>query len=513
MIASPWVILVAALIQVAGPDLVEPADLARRAELIGRPIVVDDRIRYFLESKRGQGYDELMLKRTNVPCILPARLKFPRSPSEPNARVQGTLKVVDGRLVLDVSAIELLSSDLDRLDRELRKLRPGDWEGQRNWALWAERRGKELADKKLEGRGIALEGEALWLEASRPDADNLGLSTRSISRPIPEAVRLALAHRGFRDRFAKSVTSEDFEALARQIEEVLPRSSDPKSAAVEIQPSVLTAYTRDPAETYRDATNEVRAALDRNLLADAIQRSLEKQLEARPIDAAKLAEVARERLPDRPTLVDRLGRQGLAEAEARVATMRQSEVEELAARFRDRGEEDRARRLIQNWLADRRKNRLSASDAEGRILLAGTFEKMLGDRATAADLLREAQAIDPQSKSVVDAFLRMGFRKGDSGWYDPTSVRPTPAAAPETDRVGQRTTSAGEPGESLRGLTRSQVRSRLGGKPDVVVRSASQGRSVEQWIYKNGKGVQVVRFVYEPGASEPRASASYSDQK
>ena len=512
MITMAWVI-VAAFVSAAGPDFVEPSELSRRPELVGREVVIDDRIRYFLESKRGQGYDELMLKRTDIPFVLPKRLKFARSPSEPNARVQGTLKVVDDRLIVEVSAIELLTNDLDRIDRELKSLRPDDWKGRRAWAFWAERRGKELKDSKLEARGVALEGEALWLEASRPDADNLGLAARSSGRPIPESVRNALAHRGFRDRFSKASTPDEFEALARQIEAVLPRAADPKAASVEVDPSVLDAYAKDPAEAYRNAPVEARGSLDRRLLADTIQRSLEKQLEARPIDATKLAEVARDRLPDRPGLVDRLGRQGLAEAEARVASMRQSEVEELAAKFRERGEEDRAKRLIQAWLADRRKNRLSASDAEGRILLAGTFDKLLGDRTSAAELLREALAIDPQSKTAVDAFLRMGYRKGDAGWYDPTSASSTPTATPVAGRKGDRNVPTSEPVESLKGLTRSQVRSRLGGTPDVVVRSASQGRSVEQWIYKNGKGTQVVRFVHEPGSSEPRASAYYSDQK
>ena len=47
--------------------------------------------------------------------------------------------------------------------------------------------------------------------------------------------------------------------------------------------------------------------------------------------------IARERLPDRPEFADRLRQRGLSEAEARVASMRQSEVEELARNFRGQG--------------------------------------------------------------------------------------------------------------------------------------------------------------------------------
>ena len=304
----------------------------------------------------------------------------------------------------------------------------------------------------------------------------------------------------------------EFDALAKQIETALPGSADPKASSV-VDSTWVDAYAKDPADAYRDAPDAVRSALDRRLLADTIQRSLERQLDASPTDAARLAEIAGERLPDRPDLAERLRKRALVESEARVTSMRQAEVEDLARKFREQGDEDRANRLIKTWLADRRKTRLSASDAEGRILLAASYDKLLGDRATSADLLREALAIDPQSRSAVDAFLRMGYRKGDNGWYDPNEAKATPEnlsnAAPNRN-LGR---GSGDGGDSLKGLTRAQVRSRLGGKPDVIVRSASQGRSVEQWIYKNGKGMQVVRFVFEPGNSEPRASAYYSDQK
>ena len=95
------------------------------------------------------------------------------------------------------------------------------------------------------------------MEASRPDADNLGLVARSVGRPIPEAVRNALAHRGFRDRFGQASTPAEFDALARQIETTLPASVDPK-ALTSIDPSWLTAYAKDPAATYREAPDAVR---------------------------------------------------------------------------------------------------------------------------------------------------------------------------------------------------------------------------------------------------------------
>ncbi len=187
--------------------------------------------------------------------------------------------------------------------------------------------------------------------------------------------------------------------------------------------------------------------------------------------------------------------------------MRQADVEELAKTFRESGQDDRARRLLEDWLADRRKNRLSAGDAEGRVLLAANYEKLLGDRATAGVLLNEAAKIEPESRAVADAFLRLGYRKGESGWFDPTAAKPSTPTAPTPTTARASTT---EGGDSLRGLTQAQARSRMGGKPDRVVRSATQGVIIEQWIYRSGKSEQFILFRIEATTAEPRVTASYS---
>jgi hypothetical protein len=490
-------------IQASGPQLVEPTDLTRRAELVGKDVVVDDHVRYFRETRRSLGYDELHLRRAEVVFRLPRHLRFPKAPSEPNARVRGILKVEDGKYVCDVTSIELLPGDLERLDREVGQLRPDDAAGRKAWAVWAERRGKELNEPKVVARGVELEGEAFWLEASLPGADPIALVERSADRPIPDVVRKALLHRGFRALLAPLDDPKALDALADRVRAAFPLAGEPRSAA-NLDPTLLAAYGKDPAGAYREASDPDRAGLDRRLLADILERSFDAKASARPGDGQTLAEAAIGLIPERPQVAARLRTRGLDDAEARVATLRQSEVEALALRFKNEGQEARGRRLVETWLADRRATRLSSSDAEGRILLAASYDKLLGDRATAGDLLREALAIDPKSKSAVDALLRLGFRKGDDGWYDPTA----PTARAESAEPARQ-----DAGESLRGLTRAQVRSRMGGKPDRVVRTATQGRCLEQWFYQNGKRTQVVQFAFEPGIDEPRASAFYSEQK
>ena len=487
--------------------IVEPTELARRPDLVGREVLVDDRIRYFLESKRGQGYDELILRRTEVPFRLGLGSRFARPPSEPNAVVRAVLKVVDGRLIGDVITVDLLPADAERLDREVGRTRPDDFAARRTWALWAERRGRELNDPKLEARGVALEGEAFTTEANRPSADVVALADAAAGRPIPPTVRNAIYHRGFRALEAQARTPADLDDLARRVRAALPRAADPVAGAT----ATPTPTDADPAAAYRAATAEEQARLDRRLYADILARSLELRLLADPAQAATLADEATRTLPDRPGVADKLRRRGLAEAERGVATMRQSEVEELARTFRADGQDDRARRVLEEWLADRRKNRLSPSDAEGRVLLAANYEKLLGDRATAGALLAEAAAIEPESRAIADAFLRLGYRKGDNGWFDPTAAATADSSAtPPSPTATAAGAGAGGEGDSLRGLTRAQARARMGGKPDRVVRSATQGMIVEQWVYRTGKTDQFVLFRIDAATTDPRVFASYS---
>ncbi len=430
---------------------------------------------------------------------LPAKVRYVRAPVRAERRGPGDLEAVDGRLVGDVLTLELLPADHDRLDREVARTRPDDFATRRTWALWAERRGRELNDPKLAPKGSALEAEALWTEASRPgaDADRPG---RRCRRPAdPASLREALYHRGFRALGAQARTAAAVDDLAERVPAALPRSADTESGRG-ARPEPAEA---DPATAYRAAAHDERGPAGPAAVRRPRREVAQSPPRRRPGAAAGLADEAARTLPDRPAVADKLRQRGLAEAERGVATMRQSEVEELARTFRANGQEDRARRLLEEWLGDRRKNRLSASDAEGRILLAANYEKLLGDRATAGQLLSEAAAIEPESRDVADAFLRLGYRKGEGGWFDPAAARTTADATPAATSTPSRDADRGD---SLRGLTQAQARSRMGGKPDRVIRAASQGMIVEQWIYQIGKTDQYLMFRIDSTTAEPRVS-------
>ena len=261
-----------------------------------------------------------------------------------------------------------------------------------------------------------LDGEAIRIEAGRAGADSptgaLRLAKKARDLGVPEPEPSALAHRGFRLKLAEARTAAEFEAIAAEIEALPPRlegaGERPDLAAWE------DSYRADPAATYRIVPVPLRHPLDRRLWADAEAASLDRQVVEKPDSGLAVAEAARSRLPDRPALADRIEKAALDRAtdDEHLSTLRRDDVEALSRKLIDRGQPEAAQALKRRWLEDQRRRKLRPGDAEGRVLLAAQFEAILGDRASAIGLLKEAWAIDPQSKTTADAFRRLRLPEG-----------------------------------------------------------------------------------------------------
>ena len=130
-----------------------------------RLIRVDDRVRFY-QSHRGEGYDEVYLKRTHVIFRLPPRLRPEVSPRPMPVVVEGRLIRDGGQLVCDVESLKVMPNDLERLDQAIAALPAKDFENRKAWAAWAEKRGKSFKpeDKSLIQRGSIDPGRcaAIW---------------------------------------------------------------------------------------------------------------------------------------------------------------------------------------------------------------------------------------------------------------------------------------------------------------------------------------------------------------
>ncbi len=513
--------------QDAKPITAEPAELTRRPDLIGREIIVDDRVSRF-QSHKETGFDQIFLTRApEVSFEIPAPLRPEHNPSVIAVKIRGVLHRDGERWWVEVRSYVPQPSDLDRLNRAVAFLAKSDWKARGAWALWAEQRARAFQDARLSKRAREIEADAIRAESddrSRgPDAAAqwLALAERARSKKLPEPEPSAQAHRGFRSALKSAESADDLNGLSGKIERFFPEA--PKALA---EPPDMARwekpYLNAPADAYRAAPAEVRRVLDHRLWSDALQRSLERRAAESPRSFAAIAEEALRRLPDRPDLAKRVLEKGLSSAVSEVGSLRLNEVETLAKLYRESLHQPaKARELYLAWLSDQKDRRLSPRDAEGRIALAHQYESLLDDRATAIALLREAWAIDNDSREVAEAFRRRGFRKTRGDWVEGArasagDTAPGPAVEPRPGLITARAEAAppaqaaAPRSDSLRGSTPEEVRARMGGRPNRKLWVASQGQVLEQWVYFGPRLNQYVNILHKKGDPQPRVVSYFA---
>ena len=170
--------------------------------------------------------------------------------------------------------------------------------------------------------------------------------------------------------------------------------------------------------------------------------------------------------------------------------LHKDDMEAFAKRFEKEGRPEQARDLRKRWLDTKRRETLDPLDADGRIALGDQYETLIDDKKTAASLYLEALALDPAQQKAIDGLVRLGYRKERNDWVAPEGSKPAAVDRPSPAPAARST----EIGGGLRGLTQAEVLRRLGGKPDRIVRVATQGSVVEQWIYRGGRASQYINF-------------------
>jgi len=521
------------------PVVVEPGDLTKRPDLIGKEVIVDDRggFQYHNETR---SFDEINLRRApDVTFRLPKRLWVRQSPQGATVKVQGVLRRDGGGWWVDVTAYEALPSDLERLNRAVALLDKSDVEARSAWARWAVHRAEEFArlarrhdparaDKEdaLLARAREVVGEVIRYQSEHPPARGqaafwLDLASKARTEGVAEPEPSAQAHQGFRAALGSSKSADELDDLVKKIEAFFPDAPQAPTGPPDLA-KWEKPYANAPADAYRSASDEGRKALDHRLWADATVQRLNRRAADDPKSVLGLAEEAARLLPDRPEVATSLFEKGLADATGDVGKLRQAEVAALATLYRDKlRQPERAAELYRAWLDDQKNHRLSPRDAEGRITLAEQYETLVDDPKTAESLLRDAWKIDPGSREVADAFRRRGFKKVNDEWVkiarakggepkEPPAAGPD-APGPEPAPVAVVTPpAAAAPSDSLRNATPAEVVSRLNGKPNRRTRVVSRGLVTEQWVYVQPKQLLYVNFSRRPSDTRPHVVSYYS---
>jgi hypothetical protein len=454
------------------------------------------------------------LKRTEVVFRLPRALRPGSQPRPSPVLVQGQLKMHEGQLVCDVSRLEVLPGDLDRLDRAIADLAATDFASRKAWAAWAMHRGKAFRDSALLEQARVIEADALRLESEQQsltvDAPKqwLDLAERARRANVAEPEPSALAHKALRAQLAAAGSSERCKAVIATVERFFPRAAKRVAAGSSLPLRWETAYANDPGRAYRSAPADIRAALDRWLWADATQKRLELQAAEDPPAVTALATEAETKVPDRPQLASRLFSTVIDQARANLGSLRLAELKAVAGLCRDKLQDPRrAHEIYRDWL-DIRKQKLSPTDAEGPVALAALYEELLEDRATARKLLARAWTIDPGNKEVAEAFRTRGYHLVQNQWVESEPTTPDASDRPGTALAVQ---SEHVVTQGLKGKTPEEVSQLIASRPDRKVYSATRGQLIEQWIFTvNDRQVRFVNFLRAASDPQPRVIADYS---
>ena len=309
----------------------------------------------------------------------------------------------------------------------------------------------------------------------------LTLAQEGRRRGIPEPGPSALAHKAFQAKMAAAGIDE-LKGIIAAIEKFFPQAARDRAAGrIDLGRLGPVVQERPGGCLSRTAPVGLRAALDRRLYADALER-LWRSSCPRPAQGVALAQQAETELPERTQLATKLLTKGLEAARRDLGSLLLADLKTIGKTFREKLNNPQAvLELYRDWLKLKR-DRLSDTDAEGRLVLAALYEDLLQDRAAAVDLLRRAWKHRPGSKEVAEALRTRGYRLVKDEWLASTpEAEKTNAAGLQGDRQAQPPL---ETSQSLRGKTPEEVTLKLGAKPNRKVYSGTKGQLIEQWIFE-----------------------------
>ena len=502
------------------------SDQIHKPEWLNKEIEIEDRISEFL--KHGTKYSEIRLKGTPIPVTLPPQLRLDRPSPMPRGRFTGRVIKIGNFYQFMVTTMELLPSEREELAQKVAELSPTNAQKRLELASWAESLATRYKDASLKQSVSQLRSEAYRILGTQEDQPGTppGSSAIEAAREAKKAgsdpvIIHGLAHLGLRKAFAKLEDQTGLEILSKEVAELLPDST--RRQLGELKPDTVEQYRKDPLKVYLEAGSADRRLLDRLLMVETLEKGLMVAVVNHPDKIESFMKTAQNAIPERPELANSIRDRGLLKLVETSDKLRRDDLIKLVNQVRDKfGQAELARKLARKWLDSRQATQLAEGDTEGRFSLSQDYLALLGDKRSAAALLRECLTLDPDMKKAADLLAELGWKKDGDRWIDPdessssspvASAGTAPKPGEETPRLpGGRITepppaSSGD-SQSLVGLTQAQITSKFG-MPEHKSRMLTQGQLHEQWYFDTPGGRQVVQFVKKSVRSEPTVKAIY----
>lgn len=511
------------------------ADQIHKPEWLNKEIEIEDRISEF--RKHGSKYDEIALKGTPVPIMLPPQMRLERPSAYTRGRFTGRVIKIGNLFQFMVTTMDFLPTEREELAQKVAKLSPTDAQKRLDLAAWAETQATRYRDtelkqslKKLREEAYQIIGKEEDAPGSKPGSAALQAARDARKAGSDELIVQGLAHQSFQKAIKKVTDQAGLEALSKEIADFLPSSTRPQSG--KLADATRAAYEKDPLKAYMEASPADRKLLDRAVMADTLEKGITVAVANQPQLLEQLVETAKRAIPERPEVATSIRDQGLLKLVDNSNRLHRDDLIKLVNQVRDKfGQAELARKLARSWLDSRQATQLADGDAEGRYSLAQDYLALLGDKRSSAALLRECLTIDPDMQKAAKSLADLGWRKEGDRWIDPDEspavaqkgnappkpgeempnlpggrLANRPGGIPAPPQPGQ--PPANSDPQSLVGLTQAQITAKFG-IPEYKARLATQGQIQEQWYYDTPGGRQVVQFQKKSVRSEPTVKAVY----
>jgi len=392
-----------------------------------------------------------------------------------NVEVTGALARENGRVVFNVKLLKKMPTDIEHFVTEESKIdraRPRDWY---SLADWAKQRAdfyedEELTQKALSAYKSGIDADYRQLLVKQPES-LLKLADRAQQYELDPLLYDALRHEALVLEWQSLLKQKDPDQgpLLNQILKYFPTANTPQKADV---PEERKQYLENQTEVFQQADQPKRQRLVRWFYAQLLLDDILKKLGTGGSNGFEIAALITKQLPERTELVTQYQNMQLDFDFKRIDELPRQYVLDLSQEYQKRGNQDKARQTLANWLGGRQK-KLEANDADGRVALARDLLELTEDKDAAAKLLLQAWDLNPKSAEAATLLGRMGFMLQQEKWLNPEEVKEF-----RDDPIRK----AIRNGTVIAGMNRDQVKKALGA-PTQIGRSFSGGEINELWIY------------------------------
>lgn len=445
-------------------------------KLLGVPQTLEGRISTF---------NSLSLRFRNCPIPFYYAGKTPRlDNSVQNVEVTGHLARENGRLLFKITDLEKMPDDLEYFVVEESKI---DLTNPREWYSlgdWASNRAEfynddELKKQAQEAYRKGVKAEYNQLIVKQPET-LLKLADRVREYKLNPQLSRELQHEALVlewDQLQKQ-SQADEKPLRNQLLKLFPIAKTPQDKD---NPQEREQYLKNQTEIFKQSDEAKQNRLLRWFYAEIVLKGILKNLAKGGSNGFEIAASIAKELPERTDLVQKYQEMQLDFDFNRVDELPRQYVLDLSQEFQKRGDKDKAKQTLANWIESRRK-KLDPNDADGRVRLARDLMELTDDKQAAAKVLLRAWELNPKSTEASVLLARLGFMLQKDQWLNPEEVKEF-----RDDPIRR----AIRNGTVVAGMNRDQVQKVLGA-PTQIGRSISGGKINELWIYGEASSQSLV---------------------